>query len=205
MGNGSSNFATWQKVAVIFIVIFGVIIAFSYFQSSHVENSDTTTASYVPSLEETTSTAPTIEVASPTVTPAQTTTAPSSVPAVSEQKIQDIGSNIQEKAPTPIKTTATASSPAHTKSTKTASTSKPSAGKGTYKIQIASFKEAEKANKLLAKLKSTGYDAKVIESNRADQGIWHQVMVGPFSSKSDAETKLSELKNTYKESFIKRQ
>ncbi len=206
MSNGS-NFATWQKVAVIFIVIFGVIIAFSYFQSSHLPDQDQTALSNLPPLEETATQA--LDVAPPAPSSVTAGLTPVQSQPVSEQKIQDIGAaapqDITIIPPAPAVTASVPEKVPSTKSVKKDVAAKTTPAKGTYKIQVASFKEAAKANKLLAKLKDGGYEAKIAERNLGEKGTWYQVLVGPFTNKVEAETNLSELKTTYKESFIKRQ
>lgn len=61
-----------------------------------------------------------------------------------------------------------------------------------YILQAGSFKNADDADRLRAKLILLGLDTKVESVNGQGKGTWHRVQVGPFSSRS----KLSKARNT---------
>jgi cell division protein FtsN len=60
-----------------------------------------------------------------------------------------------------------------------------------YYLQAGSFKSAEDADRLRARLILMGMDAKVEAVSGKGSGTWHRVQVGPFSSRS----KLSKARN----------
>lgn len=53
-----------------------------------------------------------------------------------------------------------------------------------YLLQAGSFRSAEQADKLRAKLLLQGLDAKTRRIKNNDGSIWHRVMIGPFTSRS---------------------
>ena len=61
-----------------------------------------------------------------------------------------------------------------------------------YMLQAGSFKSAEDADRLRAKLILLGLDTKVEAVSGKGKGTWHRVQVGPFKSRS----KLSAARNT---------
>ena len=61
-------------------------------------------------------------------------------------------------------------------------------------IQVASFKDSNDADKIVAKLRERGYDAYKISSNIPEKGIWHRVRIGYFKNKAEARSTLNKLK-----------
>lgn len=55
-----------------------------------------------------------------------------------------------------------------------------------YEIQVASFRKASSAKRLVRKLRASGHPA-LLRSNRDDRGIWHRVLVGPYESLQEAQ------------------
>ena len=70
-------------------------------------------------------------------------------------------------------------------------------------IQVASFKDEATAMKTVDQLKKDGYAAFISSTNLKEKGTWHRVMVGRFQSKADAQPQFEELKNKFKDSFIR--
>ena len=64
---------------------------------------------------------------------------------------------------------------------------KPSATKGKYAIQLASFKNKSEASKLVGKLNAGGYDVYYKRFNVPGKGYWYRVRKGGFSSRKEAE------------------
>jgi len=64
---------------------------------------------------------------------------------------------------------------------------KPSAIKGKYAIQLASFKNKSEASKLVGKLNEGGYDVYYKRFNVTGKGYWYRVRKGGFSSRKEAE------------------
>ncbi len=64
-----------------------------------------------------------------------------------------------------------------------------------YLVQAGSFHDEDDANRLRARLMLTGMDADVAINTLAnEQEVWHRVVVGPFSSREDAEKMAASLK-----------
>ncbi len=97
--------------------------------------------------------------------------------------------------------TQTSSSPAAVSpSAETISQASPT--KKLYTIQVHSFQDQTKAQKSLEALKKAGYTPYVISRDLKEKGIWYRVCVGEFENKEEANTKLAELKQKYKDSFV---
>lgn len=71
-----------------------------------------------------------------------------------------------------------------------------------YSIQIASFKDKNKAQKKVEELGSKDYQAFMVSKNLRDKGTWHRVYVGKFDSKTEANDYLPKVKKNYSSSFI---
>ena len=71
-----------------------------------------------------------------------------------------------------------------------------------FTIQVASFKEKDKAEKILEALKKKDYSAYIVARNLGDKGIWYRVYVGRFDTPKQAEELLTKIKEEYKSSFI---
>lgn len=79
-----------------------------------------------------------------------------------------------------------------------------SAAKKAYKytIQVASFKDKDKAEKKVEELSKKDYQAFLVSKDLRDKGTWHRVYVGKFESKSEADNYLPKVKQNYSSSFI---
>ena len=72
-----------------------------------------------------------------------------------------------------------------------------------FTIQVSSFKEKDKAEKILAQLKQKGFsDAYIKASDLKEKGTWYRIYVGRFDTKPEAESTLTKIKSDYKDSFI---
>jgi DedD protein len=71
-----------------------------------------------------------------------------------------------------------------------------------YAIQVAAFKAAEDADKLVAELKKEGFSAYRAIGKVPGQGIWYRVRVGEYSSKAEADDTLSKLKKAGKKPML---
>ena len=71
-----------------------------------------------------------------------------------------------------------------------------------FTIQVASFKDRAKADLALTGVKAAGYPAYLVEADLKEKGTWYRIYVGNFASKSQANEFLSQLKPTYKDSFV---
>jgi cell division protein FtsN len=64
----------------------------------------------------------------------------------------------------------------------------PKAAKELYFVQIASFKEQERADALKGKLAKKGYSAHVLPTQVEGKGLWYRVRVGGYASMREAQT-----------------
>lgn len=71
-----------------------------------------------------------------------------------------------------------------------------------YSIQVASFKDKDKAQKKVEELGGKDYEAFMVSKDLRDKGTWHRVYVGKFDSKSEADAYLPKVKKNYSSSFI---
>lgn len=63
-----------------------------------------------------------------------------------------------------------------------------------YLVQVGSFLLQDEANRLRARLMLTGVDTDISINTRDDEdGVWHRVVLGPFTSKRDAEQAMASL------------
>ena len=72
-----------------------------------------------------------------------------------------------------------------------------------FTIQVASFQDKLKAERLAEELKKKGYKATISTKDLGGKGIWHRILVGDFDGKEEAAKFLQELKVKYKDSFVK--
>lgn len=73
-----------------------------------------------------------------------------------------------------------------------------------FTVQIASFKDENRAQKALAQAKDKGYAEAFIDSkSRPDGGFNYQICVGRFNAMAEARSFLSKLQQDYKDGFIK--
>lgn len=73
----------------------------------------------------------------------------------------------------------------------------------TFTIQVASFKDKDKAEKALTQVKEKGYPAYIDPKSRQEGGFWYQICVGKFNVKQEANDLLGKIQQDYKDSFIK--
>jgi cell division septation protein DedD len=79
----------------------------------------------------------------------------------------------------------------------------PLSGKA-FTVQIASFKDEDRAQKALAQAKDKGYAEAFIDSKgRSDGGFNYQICVGRFHAMAEAKNFLSKLQQDYKDGFIR--
>jgi len=71
-----------------------------------------------------------------------------------------------------------------------------------YTIQVASFKEKQKAQSFLDQLIKQDFPAYITTKNLADKGTWHRVYIGEFSRKQQAEAMLTAVRQKFSSSFI---
>ena len=71
-----------------------------------------------------------------------------------------------------------------------------------YSIQVHSFKDQTKAQKSVDDLKKAGYTPFLLRRDLKEKGIWYRVCVGEFESRQEANIKLAELRQKYKDSFV---
>jgi len=69
-------------------------------------------------------------------------------------------------------------------------------------IQVASLKDSNDADKMVARLKKKGYPAYMISSNIPEKGIWHRVRIGYFKDKAKAGSTLDKLKKEKYSPFL---
>ena len=71
-----------------------------------------------------------------------------------------------------------------------------------FAIQIASFRRKKKALAFVDSLKKDNYQAYIVAKDLGDKGTWYRVRIGNFSSRSDADSTLKEVKTKYLQSFV---
>ncbi len=72
-----------------------------------------------------------------------------------------------------------------------------------FTIQVASFQEMTRAEKVSAGLKGKGYQPVISAKELPEKGTWYRVFIGDFDNEEAAKELLNTLKETYKDSFIK--
>jgi len=75
-------------------------------------------------------------------------------------------------------------------------------GEGKFTVQVASFRKAEDADRLVAELKRKQYPAYRIAGIIPDKGIWHRVRVGGFDSSAAARAMAQKLKKDRITAFV---
>jgi DedD protein len=73
-----------------------------------------------------------------------------------------------------------------------------------WSLQVASFREAEDARKLMARLVVKGYAAFTQEADLGVKGKWYRVMVGPFTTETTVNKTADRLKREEKLSALVR-
>ena len=72
-----------------------------------------------------------------------------------------------------------------------------------FTIQVASFQEMTKAEKVSVGLKEKGYQPVISAKELPEKGTWYRVFVGDFDTEEEAKSLLDKLKENHKDSFIK--
>lgn len=75
-------------------------------------------------------------------------------------------------------------------------------GEGKFTVQVASFRKADDADRLVAELKRKQYPAYRIAGIIPDKGIWHRVRVGGFDSSAAARAMAQKLKKDRITAFV---
>lgn len=65
-----------------------------------------------------------------------------------------------------------------------------------YYLQLASFREEERARKLADYLGGKGYSPEVVSAVVINRGIWYRVRIGPFGSEAEATEKAAVIEKT---------
>ncbi len=73
---------------------------------------------------------------------------------------------------------------------------------GAFSIQVASFKNHEKAKKALNELQQIENSSYIASRDLGAKGTWYRVYVGDFETKGAAKQKLPKIQKKYKDSFI---
>lgn len=68
------------------------------------------------------------------------------------------------------------------------------AGDGSLAIQLASYKSAGEAQRMMSKLKSAGVDARMVKAEVAGKGTWFRVQTGRFTNEGEASKYAGELR-----------
>ena len=74
-----------------------------------------------------------------------------------------------------------------------------------YTVQIAAYRDQGNAQAELKELTSAGHAAEIITSKTSKGDTLHNVVVGRFGSKAEAQVKVEELKSKYKDAYIRTQ
>lgn len=65
-----------------------------------------------------------------------------------------------------------------------------------FTLQIAAFKEKDKAEDVAGSLKKKGYEPYIVPVTISDKGVWYRVRIGRFSTRPDAQNLQAKLKNS---------
>jgi cell division septation protein DedD len=74
----------------------------------------------------------------------------------------------------------------------------PASASTLYYVQIASFREEERARKFAEDLKGGGHPTEVVSKVLTDKGIWYRVRMGPFEDEREAQEKAGDLRKAEK-------
>ncbi len=76
-------------------------------------------------------------------------------------------------------------------------------GKNFFTIQVASFKDKDRAEKALTQIRQKGHASAYIGSKpREGGGFWYRIYVGEFNARQEAAELLPKIQQDYKDSFI---
>jgi cell division septation protein DedD len=76
------------------------------------------------------------------------------------------------------------------------------AKKPAYTVQIASFKNQQRAQEALSRIKEAIPSAYLGSRDLGEKGTWYRVYAGRFDGRREAETALTTIKQSYADSFI---
>ncbi len=71
-----------------------------------------------------------------------------------------------------------------------------------YRIQVASTQDKKKADEMVSKLKAKNMDAKIVEKNLGDKGIWYRIYIGQYATKKEAEDFAQTIKADFPNSLV---
>jgi cell division septation protein DedD len=74
--------------------------------------------------------------------------------------------------------------------------------KNNFTIQVASFRDVLKAQKVLEDLKTKYSSAHIVAKDLGEKGLWHRVCVGQFATRAEATGFLEDVKMVYKDSLV---
>jgi len=73
---------------------------------------------------------------------------------------------------------------------------------GNYTVQIASFKNQERADEALVKIRTKVPSAYVSSQDLGAKGVWYRIYAGQYRLRSEAEVSLNDIQQNYDSSFI---
>jgi DedD protein len=76
---------------------------------------------------------------------------------------------------------------------------------GRYTVQVAAFKNVDRARELIVYLKKKGYDAYQATAHLPDKGTYHRVRIGHFTNKKEAVRLVSKLGKNNLEAVVVRE
>ena len=125
------------------------------------------------------------------------------IASVNESDSANQSTETQEETSPEAQTSVTPSAvPPSLSDSSTSQTAQNSQMKNLYSIQVHSFQDQTKAQKSLDELKKAGYTPFLVRRDLKEKGIWYRVCVGEFETRQEANIKLAELKQKYKDSFV---
>jgi len=71
-----------------------------------------------------------------------------------------------------------------------------------YTIQIASFKDQNKAEEALGAIRTKVSSAFIASRDLGEKGVWYRIYAGQFERRHEAEVALNDIKQAYNTSFI---
>ena len=74
--------------------------------------------------------------------------------------------------------------------------------KDAFAIQVYSFKDKNRADMALEKLRQKGYKAYIMISDLGARGLWYRVRVGTFPNEQEAQKALESITNDFKSGII---
>ena len=115
---------------------------------------------------------------------------------------EDIAAEVSQKTKEVQQATPQPVEPVKTNSAEIKPVASPAAAHAIFAIQIASFKEKAKAEKIMQQVQSKGYNAQIIAGDLGAQGTWYRVYAGSFDNKSQAAETLPSIQKDFPGSFI---